>query len=530
MTSNNSPYHATTPTLTLDIIWRICLLIAEHDETIEMENLNTVRMVSQLCREWRAVIVNSPRIWSKLIHLRLGSPNLGNWRKEVMKRTGDMLLWIRGSVGVSQEAFGDFLLKLLEEEHHRIQRVDLSIRAGLGASHFRQRIYQGLQTWLQLPAPHLEKLAIKLDQGSRVAFKFELTFANRAPALRWFYTKDVVYLHHPQWITQLSSLEVTLETATIIKELILVLPNMVQLEELAISTSIRTSGPDFQASHADSARVPLPELKDIRMSGTLHPLAFILEHLTPHPNFNFFLDACYDSKTDSNVEGIIGPIFTFYVVERLGKTSTTTMSLSFSNGNMTIGLRGPSAAKFHFSVRDTANGGSSNGGLNTDILFGSLSADTFSNVSNLDVRNGFSVFPHQLAGMSKLFSSLHGVRILSCETSISSSSSLPAIEALSKHSKDAILPRLQILKTRYPGLVPGDSFEQALSNFIWERQNVRAPLWVVDLRYKSGWGSFLPPDFKSWKIFEGMKVFQGPEDSPQGDIFGTRNPGIIQNK
>ena len=80
--------------------------------------LDNLRLSSQVCRDWRSIIVGSPSLWAQAIDLDNLLPNIFDytsdyesepepenegeedgarlWMNEVIRRTGNTPLWIKG--------------------------------------------------------------------------------------------------------------------------------------------------------------------------------------------------------------------------------------------------------------------------------------------------------------------------------------------------------------------------------------------------------------------------------------------------
>ncbi|KAF9556089.1 hypothetical protein CPC08DRAFT_107509 [Agrocybe pediades] len=85
--------------------------------------LNVARHCSQVCRRWRLVYLSSCSIWGRIIDLDSLQQTTDEWRKEVMARTGEALLWVYGEVDDWDESKQDIPSDLLKRNWGRIERL-----------------------------------------------------------------------------------------------------------------------------------------------------------------------------------------------------------------------------------------------------------------------------------------------------------------------------------------------------------------------------------------------------------------------
>ncbi|KAF8874772.1 hypothetical protein CPB84DRAFT_560417 [Gymnopilus junonius] len=148
------------------------------------------RLASQVCRSWRDVALSSPSLWGRLIDLEEFSNEANrdhSWVEEILRRSGDSLLWIRAyGRGCSSPVF----IELLAKHWHRIQRlvlhVPLKALSAFSESDCTPEIRQVFERW---PSIRL--------------------FADNVPFLREFHAP--LYLKfdiQADWLAQLSSLRI----------------------------------------------------------------------------------------------------------------------------------------------------------------------------------------------------------------------------------------------------------------------------------------------------------------------------------
>ncbi len=62
----------------------------------DYDALQITRRTSQVCRQWRNLMLNTPCLWAKLIDVdHICRRRNNEWRNELVQRSGEALLWIR---------------------------------------------------------------------------------------------------------------------------------------------------------------------------------------------------------------------------------------------------------------------------------------------------------------------------------------------------------------------------------------------------------------------------------------------------
>ncbi|KAF8889736.1 hypothetical protein CPB84DRAFT_1849270 [Gymnopilus junonius] len=199
-----------------DILWSIFSLNADMDEPLEydafldknFENisaLDNVMIASQVCQSWRSLLLRSPSVWGRVVRLNRLSELGKIGRKEIMKRTGNAPLCIKGSVQGKQSNYF-FLSELFQKDWSRMRKIDIRIR--------RQGLYDDtLWDVFLRPTPHLVSFKIILEGALNRTFSSEdrFLFAGEAPLLQELCTKNVSFTIQAPWIKRLRCLR--LETA-----------------------------------------------------------------------------------------------------------------------------------------------------------------------------------------------------------------------------------------------------------------------------------------------------------------------------
>lgn len=191
------------------------------------------RRTSQVCRQWRRVIVNSPSIWGNAIDLQYVNQSGDEWRKEELNRTGNAPLTVIGQVGKDPVWLIDhnlyaipFTLTLLDAHWSQIRTLIIHS--------YNAAINEQLQIASSRPAPNLEKLVIALHQN-RVGNN-AILFMNHAPRLRTLGTHGLSFnLSGTSWSSNVRDLNLSWSQRDMsIPELLHGLANMASLETLCL--------------------------------------------------------------------------------------------------------------------------------------------------------------------------------------------------------------------------------------------------------------------------------------------------------
>ncbi|KJA24790.1 hypothetical protein HYPSUDRAFT_200338 [Hypholoma sublateritium FD-334 SS-4] len=246
------------------------------DMFFDSQALHTARATSQVCRQWRDLMLEAPLLWSKLIDMDIcnNDGKLG-WITEIIRRSGTVApLWIKAEVNGRSRWRSDtdnikqFFMDLLSNNWYRIQKLVV----------FQDR-YSGL--WFNLtfpmlcfPAPQLERFTILRTDG--YSYKrspaTESIFSTHAPMLRTFRLPGYA-VHQEPWIRHLHTM--LLDSAYGIREALTVLSAMNCLQELEINNI--TYG-DIATSLPIAA---LPHLKYLKFDGEpTQNYAMLLDHMT----------------------------------------------------------------------------------------------------------------------------------------------------------------------------------------------------------------------------------------------------------
>ncbi|KDR79606.1 hypothetical protein GALMADRAFT_137407 [Galerina marginata CBS 339.88] len=165
--------------LNSDTLW---LIFDMNSDMFSYRNaLETTRISSQVCREWRSVILDAPALWGKLIDLDNLLQKRDEWKDEVLHRSGGAPLSILGSDFYRnpmpwRDRFPaeTFVISILNQHWRRIENLVISSD--------RRRIDLALLESIQKPAPRLRKFHVQFKNPQNTSHIGEL-FANQAPLL-----------------------------------------------------------------------------------------------------------------------------------------------------------------------------------------------------------------------------------------------------------------------------------------------------------------------------------------------------------
>ncbi len=172
--------------------------------------LGTARATSQVCRQWRYLMLETPSLWAKLIDIgEFSELRNSKWQKEVIKRSGDAPLWIMADDTEDKDNWSDdgipsddyidrFFEDIVPNIWHRIEKLILP-------SYYE---YHVTHLMLSFPAPllvHIEAAA-GYTKDPQINAKTTPLFANHAPMLREIHLIGIFISPRAPWLCQLCSL------------------------------------------------------------------------------------------------------------------------------------------------------------------------------------------------------------------------------------------------------------------------------------------------------------------------------------
>ena len=172
---------STPPSLNDDVLLHIFDLNADmfHDD----DTLSTARITSEVCRQWRGLILGIPSLWAKLIDMDEISLRWKSWRHALLRRSGDAPLWILAKLLWSERSYEeergpydsdmqDFFDEVITNNWHRIEKLVLAQHSS----------FELTPSMLRFPAPVLKHIEAPAPFEASVPL-----FSNYAPMLRIIY-------------------------------------------------------------------------------------------------------------------------------------------------------------------------------------------------------------------------------------------------------------------------------------------------------------------------------------------------------
>jgi hypothetical protein len=197
------PLNSDVPISKLDryILWKIFSINAEVDPYdgqqpfgIHLFPLTNTFSCSQVCSFWRTVILESPSIWGNCFDLEILWYNHDDWRRELLRRTGNALLVVRDRHPIMQYPPDDmikFTIDLISDHWERIKVLNISVAEEIVRD-------TRVQNAFRRPARNLQVFAIRDERlySTSPAFNFprnDQLFANDAPLLYHFSINNALF-------------------------------------------------------------------------------------------------------------------------------------------------------------------------------------------------------------------------------------------------------------------------------------------------------------------------------------------------
>ncbi len=168
----------------------------------DKDTLRTARITSQVCRHWRNMMLGTPSLWAKLVDMdEISLIWNGNWRKELIRRSGDAPLWIRsentspnnGPRGAYGKNMQKFFEEVITKNWHRIEKLVLSHKSA----------FKLTRSMICSPAPLLKHIEAAVPPFPDLS---EPLFANQAPMLCNIYLGNNAVDHRAPWLYHLHSI------------------------------------------------------------------------------------------------------------------------------------------------------------------------------------------------------------------------------------------------------------------------------------------------------------------------------------
>ncbi|PPQ69490.1 hypothetical protein CVT26_002836 [Gymnopilus dilepis] len=278
--------------------------------------LITTRRSSQVCREWRQVILSSASLWGRLLDMDALQQEKPHWREEVLHRAGSTApLWISRAAKINPHgppppAVMNFLFWILYTCWERIEILVLRIEVEdfIGWTSATQMMMQS--------APALRRFTflppLFIDVDHRVLVPS--MFSNNAPCLQEF-VAPILHFESTSKFTSLRSLTTSFHRK--FSTLTGVISCMPLLEELAVFPS---PGPpsvhefDLDQLLRSTPNITLPRLKDLLIQGTLPACLLLAKVIEPAAGcaLNFEGDSGTGEVFSGTVLAALGRLFNKY--------------------------------------------------------------------------------------------------------------------------------------------------------------------------------------------------------------------------
>lgn len=259
--------------------------------------LTTARLSSQVCRSWRHLLLDSPSIWGRLIHLDSLDLKSNHWRQEVLRRTRSSPLWVSGNVTGSCEyptPLRLYFYSLLYDPSRweRIEKLNIIVHGS--------DISDSAWTTFFLPAPNLQIFEVYFPHITNPLFQDTVSpnsrkrlFGNYAPALLEFHGDGVEFAVDSTWLANLH--EIAIPSRLTVPEILELLLHMPLLESFFLQFSEATE--EWLPSGIRS-QVELPALTILLLTNSLATCSTLLEHIYPAKTCSLSLttNSFYDRK------------------------------------------------------------------------------------------------------------------------------------------------------------------------------------------------------------------------------------------
>ena len=298
LTNSASQLH---PHILVSIFESLCVNLNPIDE-FEPAPLELLRCVSQVCRNWRALVLSYSPLWAQNMNLNQINQRNGYWRSEVLRRTGMALLNLSGTVYDGPKAIGlrAFLVWVLTSHWVRIRVLDLTV---LDEDLFRNA---GATTTsiFQRAAPNLESFKMVFRHGLPAVFSSPsfVLFTNQAPRLVQYCGMVLPYRLDTPWVSHIRVLHLKMDSPLVVRELVFALHSARSLEALSITQAFQDSEADhchdrhwatvYESRLLSSPpHASLPTLRYFEIAHTLPTCLFLLHRIQPGPKCSLNLVA-----------------------------------------------------------------------------------------------------------------------------------------------------------------------------------------------------------------------------------------------
>ena len=268
-------------TLHRDILWNIFMLNADMDAPTNPDlpyssaggtrqfvfsPLTVLRWSSQVCQSWREIILEAPSLWSRVIDLDVLRISPLKWREEVIERTGDAPLHVKGRVYESGDQ--NLFVWIISTFGARIRHLDV-----FGVADTRS--LASARSFLQYPVPCLESFKLQIGRIMPSSDHSLSLFSNNAPSLRSYFHTGIHFDIETPWLSNLCNLYLCSHIG--LCELLQILSRTARLESLKVERGVL----DDPGSEAPLCHATLIYLKEIDIDDRLLASVLLLDNLVP---------------------------------------------------------------------------------------------------------------------------------------------------------------------------------------------------------------------------------------------------------
>ncbi|KJA26626.1 hypothetical protein HYPSUDRAFT_198890 [Hypholoma sublateritium FD-334 SS-4] len=271
---------------------------------------------SQVCRGWRELMLESPKLWGKLLDFDvIGQRKVeAPWVDELLRRSGSRsALWIKAqrALGVDDSPrteLQDLFLKVLAENWHRTQLLSVNLRW----SKFDLR--RAFCNTISLPAPELASFDFTAGISAEdipyqpIPGEFEYPlFKNDAPCLRTFKATLHKFDLRAPWVHHLSDMYIGHS-----------FPLSIVLDALATTDNLHHLDITDVSVHQDDIqhlrRISLPRLSRLKLSVDAITCVAFLDHVQTPPDCTLTYNASNRFSAAEVAEDVFAPL-----IRRLAK-------------------------------------------------------------------------------------------------------------------------------------------------------------------------------------------------------------------
>ena len=268
-------------TLHRDILWNIFMLNADMDAPTNPDlpynsargtrqfvfsPLTVLQCSSQVCRSWRTIILQAPSLWSRVIDMDVLRISPQKWREEVMERTGEAPLHVKGCVYESGDE--SLFVWIISKFGARIRNLD--VVGEPDSSNLASAI-----SFLQYPAPCLESFKLQIDGVMPLGNSNFSLFSDNAPSLRSYFHTGILFNIGTHWLSNLCNLYICSHIG--LCRLLEILSRTPRLQFLKVERGVL----DNPRSEAPLRHATLTHLKEIEIYDHLLMSVLLLDSIAP---------------------------------------------------------------------------------------------------------------------------------------------------------------------------------------------------------------------------------------------------------